>query len=267
METHEEKEKKKESLLELLGPKRAFIFGIIAMFMTVSTIGFFVLLSTGWDGTSSKTFGSTTNTNKTATTNTNANTNADANAPAQVTVGEITADDHIKGDLETADVVVVEYSDMECPFCKQYHPRLEQLSADFGEKVAWVYRHFPLESLHPKAPREAEAAECAGELGGNDGFWAFLDKVYEVTPSNNGLEDSQLPEIAGEVGLDVAKFTECLDSGKYTDTVQAQYQDAVNAGGTGTPYSVIVGKDGTTIPINGAQPYSSVKSAVESLLN
>lgn len=263
METPEEK--KRESLLELLGPKRAFIFGIIAMFMTVSTIGFYIFLFTGWDGASSKTFGTTTNVDKTADTNTTiTDTNA---APTTVTVADITADDHIVGNLDTAKVVVVEYSDLECPFCKQFHPRLEQLSVDFGDEVAWVYRHFPLESLHPKAPREAEASECAGELGGNDGFWAFIDKVYEVTPSNNGLEDSKLPEIAGQIGLDVTKFNDCLSSGKYKDKVQSQYDDAVNAGGTGTPYSVVVGKDGTTIPINGAQPYSSVKSAVESLLN
>lgn len=265
MEEHTPQQKKKDSLLEILGPKRSFVFGIIAMFLIVSSIGFYILLFTGidWSSSSTTTFGNS-NTNKTVTANVNSNTNA---AATQVTVGAITSDDHIRGDLETAKVVLVEYSDLECPYCKQFHTTLQQVYDDYGGDVAWVYRQFPLESLHPKAPREAEAAECAGDLGGNDGFWAFIDKVYEVTPSNNGLLDTQLPEIAVEIGLDETAFTDCLDSGKYTDTVNAQYQDAVNAGGNGTPYSVVVAKDGTTVPINGAQPITSVKSTIDSLLN
>ncbi len=263
--TIEPKSKKEESLFEILGPKRSFIFGMVAMFMTACTIGFFIMLANGGTlgtGSGSKTtFSGTSNTNNTNTTAT-----ANTNSAASISLAAVTSDDHIRGDLSKADVVLVEYSDLECPYCKQFHTTLQQMSEEYGDQVAWVYRHFPLESLHPKAPREAEATECAAELGGNDAFWEYVDKIYEVTPSNNGLLDSQLPELAVEIGLDETKFTDCLDSGKYADKVQQQYQDAVSAGGNGTPYSVAISKDGTKVPVNGAQPYTSLKSTIDGLL-
>ncbi|MCH7492570.1 thioredoxin domain-containing protein, partial [Patescibacteria group bacterium] len=143
---------------------------------------------------------------------------------------------------------------------------MQQIVDDYGDQVAWVYRHFPLDSLHAKARIEAEATECAADQGGNDAFWAFTDRLFEITPSNDGLNLSQLPEIAGDVGLDVGVFQTCLDSGKFADKVEAQYQDAVTAGGNGTPYSVAISASGETVPISGAQPVSALKSIIDSLL-
>ena len=90
--------------------------------------------------------------------------------------------DHLLGNKD-AKIVIVEYSDTECPFCKQFHETLHRIYDEYGAdgKVAWVYRHFPLEQLHPKAPKEAEALECAAEQGGNDTFWKFTDMVYQTT--------------------------------------------------------------------------------------
>jgi protein-disulfide isomerase len=144
---------------------------------------------------------------------------------------------------------------------------MQQIVEEYGEdKVAWVYVHFPLVSLHSKAPKEAEATECAAELGGNDGFWALTDKIFEVTPTNNGLDLATLPDLAAEVGLDKDKFTECLDSGKHAGTVQAQYEEAVAAGGQGTPYNVVVGPDGETVPLAGAYPIEAFKEVIDSML-
>ena len=97
--------------------------------------------------------------------------------------------DHIRGN-PNAKIVIVEYSDTECPFCKQFHETMKQIIAEYGGdgRVAWVYRQFPIPSLHPKAPKEAEALECAAEQGGNDVFWKFTDMVYETTKSNNALD-------------------------------------------------------------------------------
>src|SRR5207249_6414117 len=78
-------------------------------------------------------------------------------------------------------------------------------------KVVWVYRHFPIDSLHSKARKEAQASECAAALGGNEAFWAYSDKLFEVTPSNNRLDLAQLPRIAQEIGLDRAQFETCLE--------------------------------------------------------
>ena len=117
----------------------------------------------------------------------------------------VSSSDHIRGNVN-AQITIVEYSDLECPFCKVFHGTMKQAMAAYGDKVRWVYKHFPLDQLHPKADKEAEAAECAGELGGNDAFWAYIDKVFEATPSNNGLDLALLPAIAQDLGFDITKF-------------------------------------------------------------
>lgn len=94
------------------------------------------------------------------------------------TVPEVRKDDHVRG-AKNPKVYVVEYSDFECPFCKQFHPSLQQALTDYKDKVAVVYRHFPLESIHPSARILAEGSECAAEIGGEDAFWEYHDKVFE----------------------------------------------------------------------------------------
>ena len=188
------------------------------------------------------------------------------------TVKPVDGEDHILGD-PGASVKLVEFSDFECPFCKRAHLTLKQIMAEYGEtgKVAWVYRHFPLDSLHKKARKEAQASECANELGGNDAFWAYADRLYETTPSNDRLDLSLLPKIAEEIGLDRDTFEACLAGdargGKYADHIESDVQDAVASGGTGTPYIVVIAPNGEAFPINGAQPYSAVKSIIELALN
>lgn len=177
----------------------------------------------------------------------------------------VTDDDHIKGN-RNAPITIIEYSDLECPFCKRFHPTMQQVIDEYPGQVRWVYRHFPLTQLHSKAAKEAEATECAAELGGNEGFWAYVDRLYEITPANNGLDFSQLPQIAEYVGLDRDEFEQCLNSGKYADKVQADVDDAVAAGGRGTPYSLIIDQDGNTSTIPGALPFEQVKAMIEPLL-
>ena len=133
-------------------------------------------------------------------------------------------------------------------------------------KVAWVYRHFPLDQLHSRARKESEATECAAELGGNDKFWAYLDRLMEITPANNGLDPAELPKIAEYVGLDKSKFNECLTSGKYAQKIEEHVQNAIATGGQGTPWSVVVDAKGKKYPLSGAQPYSSVKQLIETAL-
>jgi protein-disulfide isomerase len=180
----------------------------------------------------------------------------------------ITAEDHIRGN-RNADVIIVEFSDTECPFCKLFHETMKQVMSEYGAsgKVAWVYRHFPLDSLHQKARSEAVALECAAELGGNDAFWAYTDLVYQTTTSNDGLDAAELPKIAGAVGLDVAAFSSCLTSGRHDAAVQADVEDAIASGGRGTPWSIIVTKSGQKFPLSGAQPIDAVRQAIDSALS
>lgn len=175
----------------------------------------------------------------------------------------VTDEDHIRG-AANAKVTLIEYSDTECPFCKRFHETAQQLVDEYPNDVRWVYRHFPLAQLHSQAQKEAEATECAGEQGK---FWEMIDLIYEITPSNDGLNLDQLPIYAEQSGVaNIAQFNDCLESGKYTEKVEADLADAAVAGGQGTPYSVLIGPDGKKVPINGAQPYPNVKAAVDNLL-
>jgi protein-disulfide isomerase len=179
--------------------------------------------------------------------------------------------DHIFGNPD-ARVKVIEFSDFECPFCKHFHATMKQLTSEYEKdgKVAWVYRHFPIDQLHPKARKEAQASECANELGGNKAFWAYANRLFEVTPSNNGLDPAMLPQIAQESGLDRAAFEACLGGdargGKYAAHIESDYQDASASGGEGTPYTLVIGPTGKIYPINGALPYEAVKAIVETAL-
>ena len=130
-------------------------------------------------------------------------------------------------------------------------------------KVAWVYRHFPLDQLHSKARKEAVALECANEQGGNDKFWSYADRLYEITPANNGLDLAELPKIAEYVGLDVSKFNTCLASTKYDAHIEEEVQNAAATGGNGTPWSIVVGPKGKKYPLSGAQPLAAIKQLID----
>jgi len=198
----------------------------------------------------------------------------DSNPPAKVVentppgtvtslVNPITTSDHIRGN-PNAKIIIVEYSDLECPFCKVFHNTMKQVLASNSD-VAWVYRHYPIVQLHATAVREAEATECAWDQGGNDIFWSYTDRLFELTKSNDGLADSELPRIAGELGLNVTEFNNCLSSGKFSGKVQAAIEDAKMMGVTGTPSSFIVvdGKVVDTIP--GAQPFNIIHEKLKAV--
>jgi len=176
----------------------------------------------------------------------------------------VSKDDHIRGDFN-APVKIIEYSDSECPFCKRFHATLQQIMSEYNEtgNVTWVYRHFPITQLHAKAFNEALAMECASALGGNDKFWAYTDRLYEITPANNGLDPIELNNIAQYVGLDMKKFKTCLASKEYEQRITNDSQNAIATGGQGTPWSIIVAQNGKKYKLSGAQPYTAVKQLVE----
>ncbi len=184
-------------------------------------------------------------------------------------VAPVTAKDHIKGNLD-APIKIVEYSDFECPFCKQIHNTLNELMKKYeaSGEVAWVYRHFPLEQLHPKnAMRVAIASECAVEQGGNDMFWKFTDTFFAVTPSNDRTDlTTVFPKIYADIGLDATKMATCIESGRYDAHIQEEIANAVATGGRGTPWSILIAPDGTTASMNGAQPLPAWEQAIAQML-
>ena len=175
--------------------------------------------------------------------------------------------DHIFGNPD-AEITLIEYSDFECPFCKRFHPTAKKIVEVYEGKVNWVYRHFPLGFHNPLAQKEAEATECANELGGNDIFWKYADLIYERTNSNgNGLPVTSLAPLAQEIGLDEEKFTECLESGRYTERVQEDFQEGSKIGITGTPGNIFLhNKTGETVLKSGAYPFDELKIIIDKML-
>lgn len=174
--------------------------------------------------------------------------------------------DHIRGN-PNAPIVFVEYSDYDCPFCKNFHETMKRIMEEYGTdgQVAWVYRHYPIEQLHPSAPKIAAAAECVAELGGNTAFWSFSDLVFEERGINEPTDMSRLPEFAETAGVDQAAFNTCVANGDGEDGVAADFTDAQEIGAQGTPHTIVLVGDQQGI-INGAQPYAVVHDIVESLL-
>lgn len=171
--------------------------------------------------------------------------------------------DHWKGP-EDARYVHVEYSDFECPFCQSYYSdTLPGLEEEYGDRMAFVYRHLPL-SFHPLAEPAAEASECVADLGGNDAFWTFHDAVFEAMPD---VTVDQLSQIAGQSGVSSAAVQECMDNDTFLEDVQAQATEAAAAGVNATPTSVIYDMEtGETAVIQGAQPFASAKQTIDDFI-
>ena len=172
--------------------------------------------------------------------------------PSEVSVD----DDPVKGP-ENAKVTIVVFTDYQCPFCGKFEreilPLIISEYVDSG-KARVAIRDFPL-PLHSNSEKAAEASECANEQGK---FWEYHDKLFE---NQQYLGVSDLKQYAKELGLDTAKFNQCLDSGKYAGEVQKDLQDGQSYGVSGTPTIFINGK-----AVVGAQPFSVFKQAIEAEL-
>lgn len=183
--------------------------------------------------------------------------------PAVGNIRPVSASDHVRGSAN-AKVTLITYSDIECPFCKRFHPTIKQLMNEFPNDVRWVFRHFPLEQLHPNARIAANAAECASEQGK---FWEILDYMMEKTTTSADLAESKLPELVKSAGLtNSAQFAACLSAKKFDQRITDDSADAATAGGRGTPHSVVIGSDGTKEAISGAQPYEAIKVVIQKYL-
>ncbi len=181
--------------------------------------------------------------------------NPAAAAPAATgKLAAVTASDHIRGDLKKAKVVMIEYSDYECPFCGRHHPTMQQLVAKYGDKVAWVFRHFPL-SFHPEAQPAANAAECANEQGK---FWEYTDALYA---DQTKLAASYYGEVADQLKLDRTKFDACVSSKKYQSVIDADLASGRAAGVNGTPATFVDGQ-----MISGAVPIDTFTTLIDGLL-
>ncbi|AJQ97457.1 DsbA family protein [Gynuella sunshinyii] len=177
----------------------------------------------------------------------------------------VTSQDHVYGDPD-ARYTLIEYSDYECPFCKKFHVTAESF-VDAHSDVNWVYRHFPLDFHNPGAQTEAEAAECAAEVGGKQAFWDYSRLIFQRTRSNGkGFPIENLTPLAEELGYDVKAFAQCLEAGTFKNKVLQQFQQGQSAGVSGTPGNFLVdNQKGTIIPVTGAQPLEVLEQVLQQL--
>ncbi len=169
--------------------------------------------------------------------------------------------DYYKGNAK-AQIVLIEYSDFQCPYCQRHHATMQQVVNEYEDDVVWVYRHYPLGN-HPEAQLAAEATECAGNLEGNEAFWGYADKIFaEGTKSENYLQ------FALDLGVDEDDFKKCMEEGTFTEKIQKQLSTATEAGVRGTPGTFAVNTDSGEIKyISGAQPIIEIKKIIDSFLN
>jgi protein-disulfide isomerase len=171
-----------------------------------------------------------------------------------------------KGDAKAA-VTMIEFSDFQCPFCKRHVdqtvPALLKDYVDSG-KVRYVFRDFPLAALHPQAAKAAEAARCAGDQGK---YWDMHDKLFALQPE---IKDQKYADFAKQIGLDEAKFDECMTSSRYAAAVQNDVDYGTKLGVRGTPTVVVGLSDGDQVKnatiIRGAQPLATFKEELDKLL-
>ncbi len=176
--------------------------------------------------------------------------------------------DRFKGQRD-AQVALIEFSDYQCPFCARHFshtfPRIEDDYVKTG-KVKYVFRDFPIQSIHPQAIKAHEAARCAG---GQGKYWEMHDRLFA---NRNAQAPKDLSHHAKAIGIDQAEFDRCLDSGKYLLKVREDISEGEKAGVKGTPtffLGVAEPNDLKMKPvrmIRGAHPYDVFKEAIESLL-
>ena len=158
----------------------------------------------------------------------------------------------VRGNLD-AKVTIVEFSDFECPFSQRAEPTVRQVMNEYSGKVRLVYMHFPL-SFHPNAQKAAEASECANDQGK---FWEYNDRLFDTAQ----LGAASLKQHAASLGLDTARFNQCLDSGASAGKVAAMQSMGSQNGVSGTPTFFINGQ-----PLVGAQPYANFKAVIDQQL-
>lgn len=194
-------------------------------------------------------------------------------APTQMFAGSpITEKDFVFGKKDSK-VIVIEYSDTECPYCISLHPTIKQIQAAYGDKVAYVYRHFPLTQIHPGAFDEARAISCAGKIAGDEGYYAFMNNLFDYKYENRTtqLQKGKIADVVKKTNLDQKTFDACMASQETAPIVNEHQQDGTIAGVQGTPATFVLLKTRKGLEIvagiDGAQPQPVFNAAIEEALS
>ena len=171
------------------------------------------------------------------------------------------ATDHRLGKVD-APVQIVIYSDFECPYCQRFHKTMETVMDLYAKdnSVAWIYRHFPLESIHAHALDAAKTSECVATLGGQEAFWKYADYIFESGTEQSGRAANTYGA-AKQAGIAPATLDTCLADATLETKVRAEAQEVVRAGIQGTPFGIVFGPKGVAT-IDGNLPLSQVRSLI-----
>ena len=182
-----------------------------------------------------------------------------AQAPTTATnVRAPSAQDHIVGSLN-APLVLIEYTDFQCPFCSMVHPTLKKIVSESNGQIAWVLRNFPLESIHPNARPAALAAECIAQELGNDAYWKSADAVFA---DQSKMSPAYFEQLALQLGAQKTSYKSCIASASAAKKVDADSAEAQQNGGQGTPYTVLYDKKGQ-VGVSGALPYETFSDVIK----
>src|SRR3989344_1613167 len=157
--------------------------------------------------------------------------------------------------------VMVEYSDFQCPYCALIHATLKRIVDESNGEIAWVYRHFPLDSIDSQATPAALASECIAEQLGEKGFWEFAEKIFA---NQKSMSAAYYTQVAGELGANTTTFNACVASQKHASKIDTDAQEAFDNGGNGTPFTVVV-SGGKQVPFSGALPYAQIMAVIKNV--
>lgn len=254
-----------QSAFNGISPKIAFFFGAVSSFAVLSTIGFFTLL---WKTQMFEQTGKVAGAAEVETNDEGIDVGPNEVIPEEQphpALGKTINRDQLEHIRGKGPITLVEFSDTECPFCKKFHGPMRDALTTYEGKISWAYEHFPLDSLHQKARSEANATECAADQGK---FWEYIDKLFEITPSNDGLPEEELFTIAENLGLKKTKFKECVEKESFAKQVQEDADYAVSLGVEATPTTMIVNSDGIVVDvISGAVQLPQMSSRIERALS
>lgn len=179
-------------------------------------------------------------------------------------VRPVSETDHIIGN-PGAPVVIIEYADIDSSYAKDFQATMQQLMTEYGAggQIAWVYRHLPLIDQHMNARRHAEAAECASSLGSPDAFWRFIDAAHVRAPGSQELNPGDYGLLAEGLGIRPEALEECVNANTFARRVMDDFENGLNAGAGGSPFSVVLIRGRAPITIDGAVPYDGMKRIIE----
>ncbi|OGZ42011.1 MAG: hypothetical protein A3C80_02200 [Candidatus Ryanbacteria bacterium RIFCSPHIGHO2_02_FULL_45_43] len=170
----------------------------------------------------------------------------------------VSATDWTRGS-KTADIVLIEYGDFQCPACAAFYPMMAQLEREFGDDIQVVFRHFPLQQIHANAGIAAQAAEAAGLQGK---FWEMHDMLFEHQQEWSNRKDAEdiFMQYAQRIDLDIEGFKRDIDLSSIKKKIEDDYRSGIASGVSGTPTIFLNGNN-----IRNPRSYNELRDIVRSL--